>query len=310
MGHPSFCICRRRKNDVLFSTVANAKPASVSPAEWTTRLLALLHRLSADASKKDVHALRTTVRRLEVQLGTPPPKIAKALKKLRKRGGKVRDLDVHLGLLKAPLPLAHGKRPGAASQTSQAQDKLRKVLKRKRERRSDTLREVVDDSLPLLESRLPAVAAEHVARPVSLHDARQRASRARRRFLQWTRHIPDDEQRLHELRIRTKKLRYEMEPLAHCEEAAELVEKFKQVQDAIGDWHDWLTLAALAADRFGSPKASSQAGLFCDALRARAAREYRKARRSAETVRSWMTGSRPAAPAGADTGPRLVRKAG
>ena len=294
----------------MFSSVANAKSTSTSPAELTTQLLALLQRLSSRPGKNDVHDVRTTERRLEVQLRNPPPKVAKALKQLRKRAGKARDLDVHLGLLKAPL-LPRARRRSDAQQAADAQDELRKFLKRKRNRQRDALRDMVKETAPLLKARLPEVAEGHAAPTVSLHDARQRASRARHRYLQYTRQIPDDEQRLHVLRINVKKLRYEMEPLVDCEEATELVEKFKQVQDAIGDWHDWLTLAELAVRHFDSPKGFSGAGLACKALRARAAREYRKARRSAESVSSWMMGRRPAAPAAAaDTGPRLLRKAG
>jgi CHAD domain-containing protein len=305
-------ICRGgEKWRIVFAVTANAKPTSMSPAEWATRLLALLRRLSRDASKKDVHALRTTVRRLEVQLGTTPPKVAKTLKKLRRTAGRVRDVDVHLGLLKEPLALPRGNRRGVARRTTEAQDALRKFLKRKRGRRCGKLRELADESLPLLESRLPDAVEGPAAPVVTVHQAQQRVGSARRRYLQWTRNIPDDEQGLHQLRIATKKLRYEMEPLAHCEEAAELVDKFRQVQDAIGAWHDWLTLSGLAARRFDSAKASADAGLFCNALRTRVGREYRRARRRAQTVRSWMTGARTATPAvSAEPGPRLLRKAG
>jgi CHAD domain-containing protein len=236
-----------------------------------------------------------------VQLGSSPARIAKTLKALRRKAGKVRDFDVHLGLLKSSrlsLPAA---------------DKLREVLKEKRARQLGKLRSSVDEAAPLLEAHLPALVESHLkVATVSPDDARQRASRARRRFLRWTRDIPVDEQRLHQLRIRIKKLRYSLEPLETCKEAVALVAKFKQVQDAIGRWHDWATLEQLAGRYLdASDGETSDAALACQALHARTVREYRKARRTAQNVRSGMNGPRPLAPAAAThASSKLIRKAG
>lgn len=283
------------------------------------RLLALLEKVSARAGTEDVHRLRTTVRRLEVQLASPPArvanrdanKVAKSLKALRRKAGKVRDIDVHLGLLKPPrLSPSPARRPRAsgppkAQPWAQSQDKLRQILQHKRDRQLGALRALVAEAAPLLESRLPALVERRPQATVSLRDAHQRASRARQRFLQWTRDIPGDVQGLHQLRIRTKKLRYSLEPLQACEEAAGLVAKLKQVQDAIGKWHDWVTLEQLAARYLDS----SDAAPARDALRAHCEREYRRARRTAQSVRDWVNEAHPAAPA-ADASPRLIHKAG
>ena len=316
--------------------VATANANEINPATLSIGLLALLEALSRRAGKRDVHRLRTTVRRLEVQLGQPPAKIAKSLKKLRKKAGKVRDIDVHLDLLEAPLVSVRG-RSASDSPEARAQEKLRSVLQKKRARQRSALRAVVKQFAPLLKAQLPELV--QLSRPaLTLQEARRRASRARRRFLRWTHSIPDQEQRLHQLRIRAKKERYLLEPLRNCEEAMEAAERFKQVQDAIGQWHDWATLAELAERSLGcstktsstrdtkvssikdSSKDSSGAAAVLHALHARVGREYRRARRSAQSARSWMTGrkaSSPAAagarrrpPASADTGPKLVHKAG
>ena len=272
--------------------VARANPSEINSATLSIRLLALLEKASQRAGRGVVHRLRTTVRRLEVHLGTPPPRIGKSLKKLRNKAGKVRDIDVHLGLLQQPLLPSRGRK---ASDSPEAQwhEKLQSFLQKKRDRKSSALRALVKQSTPLLEGRLPILVEQRTEPNIPLQDARQRASRARRRYVQWTRNIPDDPQRLHRLRINAKKLRYEMEPLQNCQEAVELEEKFKQVQDAIGQWHDWATLAEIAERCFDS-KASSDAAPVLQALHARVEREYRRARRSAESVRSWITGSTPA----------------
>jgi CHAD domain-containing protein len=321
--------------------MARPNPSEINPATLSIRLLALLEKASQRAGKGVVHRLRTTVRRLEVHLGTPPPRIAKSLKKLRKKAGKVRDIDVHLGLLEPPLLPARG-RSASHSPEVRYREKLQSRLQKQRKRNSTALRAVVKKSTPVLEAELPNLVEQRSEPNMTLQESRKRASRARRRFVQWTRTIPEDAPRLHRLRINAKKLRYEMEPLQNCEEAVALAEKFKQVQDAIGQWHDWATLAEIAEQCLGSKDSASKdtkAAPVLQALHARVEREYRRARRSAETVRNWMMGSsgkaaRPAAgtrssaaatpagthgraslpgrkgPATSGGGPRLIHKVG
>ena len=268
--------------------VAKANPAEINSATLSIRLLAMLEQASQRAGKGVVHRLRTTVRRLEVHLGTPTPRIAKSLKKLRKKAGKVRDIDVHLGLLEPPLLPS---RNAPTSPEARYQKKLQSTLQKQRKGQSTALRVLVKKSTPVLEAELPNLVEQRTERNLTLQESRKRASRARRRYVQWTRNIPEDPQRLHRLRINAKKLRYEMEPLQNCEEAVALAEKFKQVQDTIGQWHDWATLAELAEQCFGSKNTDSKAAPVLHALHARVEREYRRARRSAETVRNWMMGS-------------------
>ena len=126
--------------------VRTRKITQFTPALLSIRLLALLERIADHAGKQEVHLLRTTVRRLEVQLPHPPAKLAKSLKALRRKAGKVRDIDVHLDLLKSPL-LPRGtapRRTGSASAVPPAQRKLRRLLKDKRTRQLAYLRKLVD----------------------------------------------------------------------------------------------------------------------------------------------------------------------
>jgi CHAD domain-containing protein len=250
------------------------------------RLLALLEKIPDRAGKEDVHRLRTTVRRLEVQLGKCPPKTAKILKRLRRKAGVVRDIDVHLGLLEpAPTPSA---RPDALSE---GWKELREILKTERSRHLGSLRDLVAESAPLLATKLPTLVQRSTAGTATAAEAHRRCSRARERFLQWTRTIPDDPERLHRLRINTKNLRYSLEPLAGYAEPAELAARLKQVQDAIGNWHDWATLQQLAEKELSSPAA----GPVCAALGASTARQYRKAHRAAQSARIWIMLRKPVA---------------
>jgi CHAD domain-containing protein len=273
--------------------VVTAKTSRSGAAALSGRLLSLLEK--SPAGKQDVHLLRTTIRRLEVRLGNTSSKVAKALKDLRKKAGRVRDIDVHLGLLKSPLlPESSANRDCASA----VQEELRKILKAKRERHLDSLREALAAAAPLLQARLLVLAASStLGVSSSARDAHRQASQARDHFLQWTRSVPEEDDKLHELRIRTKKLRYSLEPLEAFPECVELAAKLKQVQDAIGRWHDWATLSQLAQHELHSCEAEP----LCAALSRRSVSQYRRARRAAESARSWMTGGKPAASVSAAT---------
>lgn len=291
--------------------VATTKHSPMTPAVLTVRLLALLESVSNRASKQDVHLLRTTVRRLEVQLSNPSTKIAKSLKSLRRKAGEVRDLDVHLDLLKSPLPLASGlhvavyRKSGGQTEPG-PQKELRKILKARRDRRLKSLRKLVAEATPILQERLPVIAESLAPATPAAAEVHRQASRARNLYLRWTRTIPTRPDRLHRLRINTKKLRYSLEPFSAFHEASDLVARFKAVQDAIGDWHDWATLKELAG-RYLDP---SDAAPLCKVLEARGARQFQQAIRAAQSARNVMQGRKPVASV-AEIRPQVpIRRAG
>ena len=276
-------------------TVVTAKPIQINAAALSIRLLALLEKIGARAGTEDVHRLRTTVRRLEVHLPDSPPKLSKYLKSLRKKAGKVRDIDVHLDLLKTVLPLrTSAPRTAASAAREKLRQKLSKILREMRRSHLESLRETVAEATPFLEAKLPIQAERASESEAAAHNVHKETQRARKHFLQWTRIVPEDAERLHRLRINTKSLRYSMEILSENEEAAELVVKFKLVQDAIGKWHDWATLTELAERELESPEAEP----LCTVLRSVTGCKYRQARRTAERVRAWMIGKPMASAAG------------
>ena len=263
-----------------------------------------------------MHRLRTTVRRLEVQLPGAPARTAKSLKSLRRKAGKVRDIDVHLALLEPPLlpqpsaprgdgPALPAAPPAAALEG--AQQELRQLLKARRVRHLVSLRHRVSEAASLLAASLPGLVAAATRVPASAGEALQQTALARQQFLQWTHVLPVDAGRLHQLRIQTKKLRYLLEPFELHPEAVELAAKFKQVQDAIGSWHDWATLLQFAGRALKSPDAA----LLRAALQVRAASQFRQARHTVQSVRSALNGGKRAASGvGADLPQRMTKKAG
>ena len=55
---------------------------------------------------------------------------------------------------------------------------------------------------------------------------------------------------LHAYRTRCKRIRYVAEMTGDRPEAKRAVEPLKRIQDAVGDWHDWLTLTQTAESLF------------------------------------------------------------
>src|SRR5262245_58795960 len=89
------------------------------------KLKRYLSKLPESSAPESVHRFRTYSRRLEVLLGELEPKLSgnekkllKLLAKLRKKAGKVRDLDVQLELLR------NLRSPQAAGHKSQLQSSL------------------------------------------------------------------------------------------------------------------------------------------------------------------------------------------
>src|SRR5579864_5487238 len=81
------------------------------------RMNRYIGRLAKEAKSADVHRFRTNSRRVEALVGELVPessnkkKLLKLLAKLRKKAGKVRDLDVQIAFLKElKIPDRHNHR--------------------------------------------------------------------------------------------------------------------------------------------------------------------------------------------------------
>jgi CHAD domain-containing protein len=212
----------------------------------------VVSKLSEEATPKSVHRLRTTIRRIESLISYANPDLGKKLERslenldeLRKRAGKVRDIDVQAELLDH---LANGS-------TAKDRKTLVSLLERKRERQvkrlSSALARFADDKLF---SRLERLAERVGAGPTGanrplapLEEARLQLSRLAADFSSHTSLKPN---RLHEARIQLKKIRYLTELADDSDERKAFLDRLKAVQDAVGEWHDWEELANLAEKRF------------------------------------------------------------
>ncbi len=102
---------------------------------------------------------------------------------------------------------------------------------------------------------------------------------------------PITEDLLHQYRIAVKRARYAAEFAPKSAEAAQFVAQLKKLQDALGNWHDWLTLTQTAAKRLGDVNQSS----LVAALHNVTGGKFRQAVAALSSFRMIQTASQPVA---------------
>src|SRR5258708_6470474 len=263
-------------------------------------------KLERDVSSKDVHRLRTTIRRLESLIRYANPEVSHKQQKaidelasLRKRAGKVRDLDIQVGLL------------GAIANGSAGKDRrmIADHLKMKRQRQAIRLTSDVKDLefkklFPRLEkiSEKSMIAAPGQSGSDPLECARgELIQLAGKTSL----HQSIKSGRLHELRISLKRIRYTAELGEESDAQRELLEELKPVQDALGQWHDWETLVRTAEKQF---KARINCPLLVE-MRSLLAARFSAAMSAVDRLFAKYMSEVGKAPASVPGVPQLVRQA-
>ena len=210
-----------------------------------------LLKLSSQQTAENVHDFRTTSRRLQTLLEKLLPdrdrnqkKLLKVLSRIRKRAGKVRDLDVQLAALRSLKVPQEPRRKtqlmhGLIELRGKHEKKLRKMLTK------DVLRE--------LRKRLKRGAKE-----VRLETSFDALNIARSMLSEVVRPSgPVSEDVLHRYRAVVKRARYAAEFAPKSAEANQLIGQLKRLQDAVGNWHDWFTLTQAASKKLGDVNQSS-----------------------------------------------------
>ena len=215
------------------------------------------------SNAESVHQLRTGTRRVETVLEelVPQPdkntrKLLRSLTRLRKKAGKVRDLDVQSALLRN-LKIARGARE---------KSRLLRALATDRAKREKKLAEALDkDAVRDLRKRLNR-ARKEMEIPDGVEPFRvavdQFSALGRERS-------PITQKLLHQYRITGKRARYVIEIAQKSPEAAEAIRQLEKMQDVVGDWHDWLTLTERAENLFGGVKDSSLVAAMRNLTRAK-----------------------------------------
>lgn len=216
--------------------------------QLSQRLASTLAKSSSEPTAKYVHRLRTAIRRFEslvayahADLGRKQEKTVEEMVALRKKAGRVRDIDVQMDLLKA---IANGSTRGdrlaveATLQQKRGKQVKRLVAaihKRSGMRVFSHLERIADKSAVAAGQRDPLSEAHRGLSALAVTYATQ---------------SPTNDEELHEVRIQMKKLRYIAELGEETEEQQRFLEKMKSVQDALGTWHDWEELAGTVEKKF------------------------------------------------------------
>lgn len=210
-----------------------------------------LIKLSSKSRPENVHGFRTGTRRLQILLEELSPKLDRGEKKLlkllsrvRKRAGKVRDVDVQLGALRS---LKIPQDPRRKTQLVNRLIELRRRQEKKLEKAADkdTVREIrkrlerASKRFDPKASRDPLAVAKAMLERIHREDG------------------PLTEELLHQYRILSKRARYAAEFAEQSNEAKQLIAEAKRLQDALGDWHDWVTLTGTASERLGDVRESA-----------------------------------------------------
>jgi CHAD domain-containing protein len=209
-----------------------------------------LVKLSSKPPAENVHRFRTGTRRLQILLGELSPeldrnqkKLLKLLGRIRKRAGKVRDLDVQLAALRSM------KLPGEPRRKTQLVNRLIEL----RAQQEKKLRKAADkDTVRGIRKRLkragknfdPEASRDPLPVAAGMLEAVHRQD------------APVTEALLHQYRILSKRARYAAEFAVPSAKAEQFIAGVKRIQDALGDWHDWLTLTQTASGHLGEVRES------------------------------------------------------
>lgn len=209
-----------------------------------------LVKLSSKPRAEKVHRFRTGTRRLQILLSElsarqdrSQKKLLKLLGRIRRRAGKVRDLEVQLTALRSL------KVPGEPQRKTQLVNHLIEL----RVRQEKKLRKVVDEET-VREIRRRLKRARENFRPAASRDPLAVARGMLKAIDRGD--APITEELLHKYRILSKRARYAAEFAEPSREAAQFIAGLKRMQDALGDWHDWLTLTQTAREQLGEVRES------------------------------------------------------
>ena len=212
--------------------------------------------------------------------------LLRKLAKLRKRAGKVRDLDVLTGYV-ADLNV---------SGEEECLVELLEYLGSKRAQRNQQLHSFAIKRRESLRRRLKRAAAQletssedMIASQTAPGDTMLSELRLQQELTQPIRLTKSN---LHPYRLQVKELRYMLQ-MEKDPTDRELIEMLGQVKDAIGEWHDWLQLQTIARDHLAHGSKCKLIPLFQKTTQQKLKRALAVANAGRRRIQSSNAGSRP-----------------
>ena len=242
-------------------------------ARKVSNLANAVSRVRGVRDAKAIHDLRVAARRLEAMLRTwdgvfparPRTAALRVLRKVRRRFGEARELEVHVALLE----------PHVAAENDAVLRVLQKMRKRLERRSARAIARLRPKRLKRVLRRLETPAGEHeslgASDPHAFDRARMRAREAgamAHAAVELAGEQPDDWTQ-HEARIAIKKWRYTIECVDDRSAPANdgRIQLLREIQDSLGAAHDRATLIE-AIERFGAEENPLALQHVIDALEA------------------------------------------
>ncbi len=271
------------KNDQISKDQDTSRPAA-HLAETAQAFNTAVAQCVDDVDPDAVHRLRTGSRRLQAMLEAtlrenpglalqePAQAWLRQLKRIRRAAGPVRDLDVHRKLLEDWI----GKNPA-----NPEEEKLDTWLKQERKRLAHNIQKQSRKKQEGLAARQADFLAAFGRKPLK-RKSRAADSVALEAFMRAADSMPWlDAENLHDFRKATKKARY----IAESGPDEEVAKALKRIQDAIGEWHDWLCLSQEAKSALGDGAPD-----LTRAFEHEVERHFAAAMKTTQTIRARLTG--------------------
>jgi CHAD domain-containing protein len=220
-------------------------------------------KLTKEPAPESVHKFRTNSRRVEAllselasELNRNDKKLLKLLSRLRKKAGRVRDLDVEISSLRSlKIPEGNGHK-------SQFVDAL---VQERSKREQKLVKAFNQQTAAKVRKRLKRAAGE-----IEISKNTEPLTLTLSKLAKLGRdHVPLTEKNLHQYRIIGKRARYIAELAGQDSEAKRIVDQLKHMQDVIGDWHDWLKLTQRAERLFGGIRDSALVAMLRNVTQAK-----------------------------------------
>lgn len=222
-----------------------------------------LEKLAHKPAPENIHKFRTSSRRVEVvtaeltqSRSRNDKKLLKLLSRLRKKAGRVRDLDVEISALRSlKIPQEPARKSQLIGTLAEEREKREKKLVKALDKR--TVSEVrkrlkrTEDGLRIPKNTNPLAVAKQTIAKLNVD---QNA-------------VTEDT--LHCFRITGKRARYIAEMAGKSPEAIRFVQQLNHLQDILGDWHDWAQLAEKAEKLFGGSQQSALVAVLRNVIRAK-----------------------------------------